>query len=176
MLAARKHFLIARLGDAGFYDVASRLSPATLHFALHPSATDWVPFASLVELDKAIHARVAPQDPRVLEWIGAVSAELGIGRVYRQLDEPELLAFLETLARFHHRYQQFGRLTFERTGGGARMTYVDYPCYSRWYCASGAGFFGEAILRHGGQEPDVVETECHAWGDGRCVFELAWRG
>lgn len=175
MFAARKQLLVALTGDPGFYEVVSRLSPATMQSALHPVAGTWVPFAALVELDKAIYARLHERHPHILTLVGAASAELGISRVYRELDIEELVAFLGSIARFHHQYQNYGRVEFERTADGARMRYLDYPCYSRYFCASGDGFFLEAILRHGGKEPDVHEVRCHCWGDGVCEYEMTWR-
>jgi predicted hydrocarbon binding protein len=55
------------------------------------------------------------------------------------------------------------------------MVYSDYPCYSPVYCASAVGFFMESILRHGGTEPNVVETKCQTLGDATCTFEMTWR-
>jgi len=175
MFAARKQLLLSLVGDPGFYDVVSLLSPASMQPALHPVAGTWVPFAALVELDKAIHERLHHRYPHILTYVGAASAELGISRVYRELDIEELVAFLSGIARFHHQYQNYGRVEFERTPNGARMRYLDYPCYSRFFCASGDGFFLEAILRHGGKEPDVHEVRCHCWGDGVCEYEMTWR-
>jgi predicted hydrocarbon binding protein len=175
MFAARKQLLVSLAGDPGFYEVVSRLSPATMQSALHPVAGTWVPFAALVELDKAIHARMRERYPHILTYVGAASAELGISRVYRELDVEELVTFLGSIARFHHQYQNYGVVEFERTPNGARMRYLGYPCYSRYFCASGDGFFLEAILRHGGKHPDVHEVRCHCWGDGVCEYEMTWR-
>ncbi len=174
MFGARKEFLISRFGDATYYEVLSRLSHDTLEAALHPTARASVPFANLVELDKAIHARLHERYPHILELVGAASAELGIGRVYRQLDARELVAFLERISRFHHEYQHFGRIELTLTPNGARMSYYDYPCYSRYFCTGGQGFLVEAILRHGATDPDVREVRCHCWGDGVCVWEMSW--
>ena len=58
---------------------------------------------------------------------------------------------------------------------GARMVYSDYPCYSPIFCASGTGFFLEAIYRHGGTEPSVIETKCQTLGDHTCTYEMTWR-
>jgi predicted hydrocarbon binding protein len=55
------------------------------------------------------------------------------------------------------------------------MIYSEYPVYSPYFCASGVGFFLEAILRHGGSEPNVVETKCQTLGDTTCTFEMTWR-
>ena len=57
----------------------------------------------------------------------------------------------------------------------ARMVYSDYPCYSPIFCASGTGFFLEAIYRHGGTEPSVIETKCQTLGDHTCTYEMTWR-
>ncbi|MCU1348089.1 MAG: hypothetical protein JWO56_1119 [Acidobacteria bacterium] len=175
MFAARKQLLVELTGDPGFYEIVSLLSPATMQSALHPAAGTWVPFAALVEFDKAIHARLRERYPHILALVGAASAELGISRVYRELDVEELVAFLENIARFHHQYQNYGRVEFERTADAARMRYLDYSCWSRTFCASGDGFFLEAILRHGGKEPDVHEVRCHCWGDGVCEYEMTWK-
>jgi hypothetical protein len=175
MFAARKQLLLSLAGDRGFYEVVSRLSPATMQSALHPTAGTWVPFAALVEFDKAIYARMHQRYPHILSLVGAASAELGISRVYRELDIEELVAFLEGITRLHSQYQNYGRVEFVRTAGGALMRYHDYPCWSRFFCASSDGFFLEAILRHGGTDPDVHEVRCHCWGDAVCEYEMTWR-
>ena len=58
---------------------------------------------------------------------------------------------------------------------GGKMVYTEYPCYSPIYCASGAGYFLEAILRHGGSDPSVVETKCQTLGDSSCTYEMTWK-
>ena len=75
----------------------------------------------------------------------------------------------------HNQYQKFGSVKFEKTPTGGRMTYMNYPCYSPIYCASAVGFFLESILRHGGTEPNVVESRCQCLGEKTCVFEMTWR-
>ncbi len=55
------------------------------------------------------------------------------------------------------------------------MVYSEYPCYSPIFCASGTGFFLEAIYRHGGTEPTVVETKCQTLGDRTCTYDMTWR-
>ena len=175
MFAARREFLIKDLGERTYYSILTTLSPATLQQAMHPIASAWYDFSTIVEYDKAIYESCHARYPHILELVGAASAELGIGRVFHQLDADELYAFLENLAQFHERYQKYGQLTLERTPTGARMHYRDYPCYSPYFCASGNGFMLEAILRHGATEADVVETQCHCRGHGVCTYELMWR-
>ena len=175
MFAARREFLIKDIGERTFYSVVSKLSPETMRIAMHPVADNWYDFAAVVELDRAIWEACHKRYPYILELVGAASSELGITRVFQNLDAAELFAFLERLAQFHKEYQKFGHLEAERTATGARMHYRDYPCYSPVFCASGNGFLLEAIMRHGGQEADVVETRCHCRGDDVCTYEMTWR-
>ncbi len=175
MFGARKHFLVEHLGEEGFQKFIGRLTPRTKQYAKMPMASSWCEFESLIELDRAIHEELKSKHPNVLALIGAASAELGIGKVYRSLDTNELTKFLETNALFHDQYQKFGRVKFEKTSGGAKMIYTAYPCYSPVYCASAFGYFLESILRHGGADPKVTETRCQCRGDASCTFEMVWR-
>ena len=175
MFGGRKQFLIDTVGDAGFNSILEKLTPRTRGYVRTPLASSWCEFESLVELDRTIHNELKAQYPNVLALIGAASAELGIGRIYRSLDTEELIKFLENNALFHDQYQKFGTLTFEKTRSGARMIFSGYPCYSPIFCASAIGYFQESILRHGATEPDVSETKCQCKGDKTCTFELSWR-
>lgn len=175
MFGARKHVLVEELGEAGFMKFIARLSPRTKQYTKMPMASAWCEFESLIELDRAIHEELKAKHPNVLALIGAASAELGIGKVYRSLDTAELTKFLEDNAQFHDQYQKFGRVRFEKTAAGGKMIYSVYPCYSPVYCASAFGYFLESILRHGGSDPKVTETRCQCRGDASCTFEMAWR-
>jgi hypothetical protein len=175
MFGGRKQFLLETLGEEGFHELIAKLSPRTAQYTKTPLASAWCEFASLIELDRAAHERLKATHPNVLALIGAASAELGIGKVYKILDSNELTKFLENNALFHNQYQKFGRVKFERTPNGARMIYSDYPCYSPLYCASAFGYFLESILRHGGTEPAVTEPRCQCLGDSTCTFEMTWQ-
>lgn len=175
MFGGRKQFLLDTIGEAGFQELLGKLTPRTAQYAKTPLASSWCEFESLIELDRAIYEMLKTRFPNVLALIGAASAELGIGRVYKSLDSAELAKFLENNAMFHNQYQKFGVVRFEKTPNGARMIYSKYPVYSPLYCASAFGFFLESILRHGGTEPNVVETKCQTLGDPSCTFEMTWR-
>jgi len=175
MFGGRKQFLVEQLGEEGFRQFLEKLTQRTRGYVKTPLASGWCEFESLIELDRAIHHELKAKYPNVLALIGASSAEVGIGRVYRSLDSEELVKFLETNALFHNQYQKFGGVKFEKTPNGARMIYSNYPCYSPIYCASAIGFFQESILRHGAADPNVVETKCQCLGDKSCTFEMTWR-
>ena len=175
MFGGRKQFLLDVLGEERFNALLQKLTPRTRGYVKTPLASGWCEFESLIELDRAIHEEMKATHPNVLALIGAASAELGIGRVYRSLDSEELEKFLETNALFHNQYQKFGNVKFEKTPKGARMIYSNYPCYSPVFCASAVGYFLECILRHGGTDPTVAETKCQCHGDKTCTFEMTWR-
>jgi predicted hydrocarbon binding protein len=175
MFGGRKQFLLDALGEQGFAELIATLTPRTAQYTKTPLASAWCEFASLIELDRATLERLEAKHPNVLALIGAASAELGIGKVYKILDSNELTKFFENNALFHNQYQKFGRVKFEKTPNGGRMVYSDYPCYSPIYCASAFGYFLESILRHGGTEPSVSETRCQCLGDATCTFEMTWQ-
>ncbi len=175
MFGGRKQFLVEALGEEGFQALLEKLTPRTRSYVKTPLASSWCEFESLIELDKAAHHELKAKYPNVLALIGAASAELGIGRIYRSLDSESLVQFLESNALFHDQYQKFGAVRFEKTANGARMIYSNYPCYSPVFCASAAGYFLESILRHGSTAPTVAETKCQCHGDKTCTFEMTWR-
>jgi predicted hydrocarbon binding protein len=175
MFGGRKQFLTDTVGEAGFQAILEKLTPRTRGYVRTPLASSWCEFESLVELDRTIHNELKSQFPNVLALIGAASAELGIGRIYRSLDSDELVNFLENNALFHDQYQKFGNVKFEKTSSGAKMIYSNYPCYSPIFCASAHGYFQESILRHGATEPNVAETKCQCLGDKTCTYEMTWR-
>jgi hypothetical protein len=175
MFGGRKQFLMDTLGEERFAKFIETLTPRTRSYVKTPLASSWCEFESLIELDRAIHNELKSEYPNVLALIGAASAELGVGRVYKSLDSEGLTQFLESNALFHSQYQKFGQQRFEKTAGGGRMIYSDYPVYSPVYCASAVGFFLEAILRHGGTDPIVTETKCQCLGDKACVYEMSWK-
>src|SRR5271169_4996322 len=98
MFGGRKQFLTDNLGVPGFNEFVAKLSPRTASYTKVPLASSWCEFASLIELDRAIHEALKAKHPNLLALIGAASAELGIGKVYKSLDNTELLKFLESQA------------------------------------------------------------------------------
>lgn len=175
MFGGRKQFLLDTVGDQGFNAILAKLSPRTAGYARTPLASSWWEFESLIEFDRTIYDTLKPKMPNVLALIGAASAELGIGRVYKSLDSTELTKFLANTALFHTQYQKFGTVKFAPSSAGGKMIYSEYPVYSPIFCASAIGYFMESILRHGAAEPNVVETKCQTLGDPSCTFDMSWK-
>jgi hypothetical protein len=175
MFGGRKQFLNDTAGEEGFAAILAKVSPKTASYVKTPLASSWCEFSALIELDRAIYDSLKQKHPNVLALIGAASAELGIGRVYKSLDSTELVKFLENQAMFHSQFQKFGNVRFEKASNGGRMICSDYSVYSPIFCASAVGFYLESILRHGGTEPTVIETKCTTLGDSNCTYEMTWR-
>jgi len=174
MFGARKELITQVFGDRAFYSIIAKLSPGTLKHALSPAADGFYTFASLVEYDGATHETLAPQCPYILELLGAASAELGMTRVYRQLNREKLAEYLDQVEPFLSHFQKFGRAEVEQQHGHALVRYLEYPCYSPIYCASGVGYFLEAVMRHGGRDATVTHPHCFTRGDSACEYELTW--
>src|SRR5688500_16902164 len=117
MFGGRKQFLIDTIGEEGFNALIAKLTPRTRSYVKTPLASSWCEFESLIELDRAIHNELKSKHPNVLALIGAASAELGIGRIYRSLDSDSLVQFLESNAMFHDQYQR----SEDRRGGTRRQ-------------------------------------------------------
>lgn len=175
MFSGRKHMLLDIVGPETFNLVVEKTSAKTRPHIKTPLASAWVDFDALINLDKTIHESLKDRFPNVLALIGAASAELGIGKLYKALDSDELVKFLGDTALFHDQYQKFGRVRFEKTPNGGRMIYTDYPCFSPIFCASAVGYFLESMLRHGANEPAVTETKCQTRGDKSCTYDMTWK-
>jgi hypothetical protein len=175
IFASRKQFIASLGGDEAVNAIVGKLSPRTANYLRTPLASAWYEFASLVEVDRAIYEAFHLKHPNILALVGAASAEYGIGKVYKALDSAELAKFLENEAMFHSQFQKFGNVEFQQTARGGRMIYTAYPVYSPIFCASAIGFFMEAILRHGGQDPTVTETRCQCHGQQSCTYDLTWK-
>lgn len=186
MHAARKRFVTAQFGASAYERVVAAYLDVMV--ARHGEArrrklTDDVgwplsnalySFETLIELDRTICATITPANPHMLVFLGAASAEFGIGTIYRAFDSRELLAFLQGIVLMHERFQKYGRVSCHVTSNGAQMRYEDCTCYSPVFCATAHGFFAEAILRHGGRDPHVTETTCTCRGARACTYDLEW--
>jgi hypothetical protein len=173
MFAARKEFLSDCFGEKAFYRLVADLPPEVRPFALRPIAETWLPFAHIIEIDRAIWAEYSSKYSYILELIGAASAAVAM-RIYHELDDTQLRKYINQTAVFHRHYQNFGQATVTGTPEGVIFQHHQHYCYSRFYCATGVGFFLETILRHGGTDPDVTHPQCMSQGDGYCEYVLEW--
>ena len=138
--------------------------------------TDWIPFSDLIALDRAV-ATAAGGDP-VATWfaLGRHSAALNLTGVYKSFISGEPHRFFDRMAGLHHQFQTFGRSVYERLGERSGRIRMESPtAWSEVYCASGRGYYEEALRLLQAPGPVVVRhSSCAALGDPSCVFELSW--
>ena len=105
-------------------------------------ATDWIPFRSLIEIDRAIAKVVGDAPESSFRELGRHSASLNLGGVYKNFVAEEPHRFFEQMALLHGRFQNFGRSAYERTGPhSGRIRIEGYEEYSPVFCTSGLGYY-----------------------------------
>ena len=139
-------------------------------------ATDWVPYKCLIGIDRAIAQMVGGSADTVFREMGRNSAAQNLGGVYKSFVAEEPHRFFENLCQLHRRFQNFGNAKYDKTGErGGRIAIKDYHEYSPVFCASGIGYYEEALrMMHVPGPIRVVETSCRCADEEACVFEMAW--
>jgi hypothetical protein len=139
-------------------------------------AIKWYPFAHLIAVDRAIVDVYGQGNIDILRSVGAHSARLNLGGVYKGYRRDSIHEFLGNNARLLPQFQDFGQAAYAKTGElSGRMTLTGYQSYSPLYCASAIGFYQEALQIHGPSEVHIEETSCHCRGEGSCTFVLRWK-
>ena len=139
-------------------------------------ATEWVPLARLVQIDRAIAREAGGAPERAFGELGRQSATVNLGSVYKAFVPDEPHTFFEQMAFLHDRFMNFGRCAYERSGPrSGRIRMEGYPEYSPVFCVSATGYYEGALLMMHVPGPVVVrEIACQCAGDEACVFEMAW--
>jgi len=139
-------------------------------------ATDWIPFSSLIEVDRALASEVGGHADEAYEEMGYHSASQNLGGVYRQFVAEDPHRFFEQMALLHRRFQNFGHCEYERSTPRSGVIRVeDCEAFSPVYCASARGYYEGALVTMGiSDSVRVVERRCRCGGDELCEFELAW--
>lgn len=143
---------------------------------LEPDA--WYPFASLIELDRAIALRFASPagEKALLEDLGRFSARVNLSMRFAQWSEDDHHRFFEETTTVHRELQDFGRAHYARVGlRRGLLTVSDSRCFSPIHCATAAGWYEQCLLLHGAIRAFVVEEQCRCFGGAECAFSLRWR-
>jgi hypothetical protein len=175
MLAAHLDWLqhhsgVAKAALSGLSPIATALVQSSL------LATDWIPFARLIEIDKAIAATAGGSPAYVYRCLGRHSAMLNLKGAYKSFVRDEPHRFFEQCALLHRRFQDFGTSRYERTGlQSGRLILEEYPEYSPVFCASGVGYYLAAVEVMGAPgHVEGTESLCQCNGDPSCVFDVSW--
>jgi uncharacterized protein (TIGR02265 family) len=176
MLAAHLEWAREKFGDLAAA-LGPSLGPEASAFLERQSlAMDWVPFSVLVEIDKAIASRVGGDAVATFLELGRHSAEKNLSGAYKTFVSAEPHRFFEKSSLLHDRFQSFGNAVYKRTGDrSGRMAMEGYHVHAPSYCATGRGYFEEALrLMHAPGPVVVTEVACRCRGDASCVFEMSW--
>lgn len=156
-----------------FLDALSPDTRAT--FSAPVLATNWYPFAMLVEIDRTLMKLFGGGKLEFLSELGRYSARINLSTTYRAFDRDTNHDFFRNSALLHSQYQDFGKAAYEKLGESrGRMTHSDYTSYSPIFCASAVGYYEGCISSHGGRNVKVTETECQCYGGKSCTFEMSW--
>jgi len=175
MLQAHLRWAQKRLGHT--QAIAAQLPPdcaAWLSNQMLVSA--WVPFRSLILIDRAIAAAAGGMPDYVFRDLGRHSATENLGGVYKAFISSEPHRVFAQMSMLHGRFQNFGRFEYRENGLSAgRITMRDYSEYSPVYCSSAIGYFEAALkMMHAPGRIMVRESACQCAGDPQCLFELSW--
>jgi predicted hydrocarbon binding protein len=176
MLRAHLAWAAQRFGDPG-KTLAALLPAEDAALVSEPVLpTDWIPLRSLVRVDRAVAQRAGGEPVETFLELGRASARVNLEGAYRSFASSEPHRFFEKNALLHDRFQNFGRSVYQKTGErSGRMRMEDYPVFSPVFCATGRGYFEEALrLMHVPGPIAVEESECLCGGGKACVFELSW--
>ncbi|MBL8112725.1 MAG: hypothetical protein JNK60_07555 [Acidobacteria bacterium] len=139
-------------------------------------STQWIPFKSLIAIDRAIATVMGgPPEDTWLE-LGRFSAHQNLDGVYKTFISNEPHRFFEKSALLHERFQNFGECRYEKTGErSGRMTLVNYPVFSEVFDLSGKGYYEEALrLMHVPGPISVTIVASPSNGDEHTVFDFRW--
>lgn len=139
-------------------------------------ATEWIPFRSAMQIDRAIAEIVGGPLDDVLRQMGRHSAAVNLGGVYKIFVKEEPHRFFTRMTTLHRRFQSFGEPAYEQTGEHCgRIRIEDCEEYSKTYCWSALGYYEGALEMMKVPGPvTAAEVSCQCQGDPNCVFELAW--
>lgn len=137
--------------------------------------SDWYPFETLVRLDRLIIELFGDSNTDLPRELGRYSAHLNLSVPFRSYRREEIGAFFRESAALHSLFQDFGTVECIDTGERkVSMVHSGYACFSPLFCASGLGYYEQAIVEHRAQPLRVEETSCQCRGDGTCTFEVEW--
>jgi predicted hydrocarbon binding protein len=163
-------------------DFVTRLRPhldaEALALVEHPPQAEAATllFSELVRIDKALAAAAGGEPEAIYRSLGAHSAQHNLDAVYERFEAERPHEFFASMSFLHRAFQDFGKSRYERLGErSGRIRIASYREYSPVFCASGSGYYEEALRLMKVPGPiEVREVSCRCSGDPACVFEVSW--
>lgn len=169
-------FLGTRFGADASGRVTAALPPAVAQQLQRVSATDELPYLSLVALWTAADTVVAERAPAWAEESGAHSIEsVGVQMYGGILRKTTPRAFLtQSISLFRLYYHPGDMEVVEDAAGRAVLRLVDFDPVTRLFCRRQTGGLRRAIEIAGGGTARVRHVRCSIEGDAFCEWELHW--
>jgi hypothetical protein len=177
LVAARPRYVRDSWGDAGYADVAARLTgeaKATFTGTALPFA--WYAFPTLAAIDRAIVLGPMGGDMTQMKQFGSTVARYDLSTIYKMLLKVGSPAFvLKRVNVVYSTYVRGGAITAAtvmKDHARLAMSDGDFPLY---FCDQGVpGWFTAAIELSGGKDAHVAQVECVHRGARSCVWEARW--
>ena len=178
IIAARREFVKEHFGEAGWDQVLSSLPPQdqqTLRGTILP--TQWFPFETGSQLDKAIVSVLGRGDAQVFEDLGKQSAVKSLSQMHKTFLTPgDPQAFMRKADTIYRYYYDTGRREYRETGPDSGvLTTFDAETFSAPDCLTVIGWYKEALRQCGASEVMVTEEECRAKGGACCQYVFSWK-
>jgi uncharacterized protein (TIGR02265 family) len=174
-LQSRLEFVREHRGEEGVQRVIARLSEEDRAACAHLLTGAWYPFDLNQRLDDAIAAEMAMGD-RAFLLMGEKSAEHNLTKSHRAfVTDKDPHGLLKRAAQIYQAYYDSGSRNYLRVDEHkARISTHDSSTYSRHDCLTVVGWHRKAIEMCGGNDVNVVETQCRAKGAPVCEYECEW--
>jgi hypothetical protein len=179
MILSRLLYIRAWHGESALRELVQRFSPSDRAMLDNPGVSGLYPLALLVRLDRAIVRTFGADVPDVLERLGEFSADLSLGSTLDPALGKDVPSWLGATRNLNLRFQDFGEA--DSTFGNlqshtheAVVTLKYSPAPPSPYCASGVGYFRQAVRLCGGENVEVAITSCAQTGTGECRFLVRW--
>lgn len=139
---------------------------------------EWIPFAALVTLDRAITRRFHETAPasELMEDVGRFTARALLSGRYRTWTDEDHHEFMAEMAVFEEEMFDFARYTYRRaTAKSGLVIRIDASSFSRLHCMASIGFYEQCLILRGAVRSVVSEETCKCLGWPACKFRLRWK-
>lgn len=175
LLQSRLEYVRLQHGPAAVERVLHALPDAERARLQGVTREAWVPFRSLVLLDRVIVDTIGGGDERMFLELGRASARHRTEWLGEHAALVSVHGFLSRMAEEHRRFHTFGRAEYLRLGfRHGRVSFFEYPEVDPAFCLAGTGYISAAVELLSGVPPRVEELACQCKGQPSCSYDVRW--
>ncbi len=176
LLQARLDYLREAHGSAELARVLGALHASDRECLRALTREGWFPFELLIRLDHVLARLLGNGEARFFEELGRASARHRTEWLGEHAALVNVHAFLSRVADEHHRFHDFGRAAYRRSGfTSGELSFWDYPLVDASFCAASRGYFLGVLELLTGHAARVEEVTCQCHGARACTYHLRWR-